>query len=612
MNKIEPVGEIGVRDITGNFFSNLKPKEKLYIEDWSDKYRILASQGSSIKGPWRTSRNPLLKEIMHELSDDSPHRQVVWVAPTQFGKSEVLINFLLSGMHQDPGPELLVQPTISDCRKFVRQRLDPAIDKMPVIRNLIGNVGKKKGGDSDLIKMFIDGILMLGWSNSLSSLSSMPIKKLGIDEVEKFVEDVEGQGCPVDQAIQRTGNFPDAKIFITSSPGNEHNSRIWPLYLRGDQRRYYTPCWHCGELFYMDLPQVEWETQNGIIVPGSVRVKCPKCEYLNEENKKNKMLAAGEWVPENTNGEYPSFNNNALHKPLGLGETWHQYATSFRVAKKKQSAYKVWHCTKRAQPWKQKKMLANWEKLHARRSVYKHQVPDPVLIITAGVDVQDDRLEAEAVGWGRSYENWGIENVIFYGDTSKNIVWDDLDAWLKQPFDRSDSKQFIAATCVDALGHRTDKVYRWCKPRELRRIFPAYGRGGDGLPILGKVVRRHKSGVFLFPIGTDTCKDEIVSNLLVEEIGPNYSHFPALSEYDEEYFKQLTAERKVSEIKNNKEIWKWEKIRERNEALDKRQLNRAALEITSVDLDKMTSPYLAQPVVTTPRKKRRKKTGIKL
>lgn len=612
MSRIEPVSEMGVRDVARNFFNSLRPQDKLFIQDWSDKYRILASQGSSFKGPWRTSRNILLKEIMHELSDDSPHRKVVWVAPTQFGKSEVIINFLFSGMHQDPGPELLVQPTISDCRKFVRQRLDPAIDKMAIIKNLIGNVGNKKGGDSDLIKMFLDGILMLGWSNSLSSLSSMPIKKLALDEVEKYVHDVEGQGCPIDQAIQRTGNFPDAKIFITSSPGNEHDSRIWPLYLAGDQRRYYIPCWHCGELFYPDLPNVEWERHRGIIVPGSVRLKCPKCEYLNEEKNKNKMLAEGKWVKENPNGEYPSFNNNALHKPLGLGETWHDFAVTYLASKKNRNKYKVWHCTKRSLPWQEKKMLADWEKLFARREVYPDQVPEGVLILTAGVDVQDDRLEGEVVGWGKGYENWGIENVVFWGDTSKDPVWKDLDEWLKYYFMRSDCRQYVAAACIDSLGHRTDKVHRWCKPREFRRIFPAYGRGGDGLPILGKVTRRHKLGTYLFPIGSDACKDEIVSNLLVEEVGPNYSHFPAISEYDEEFFKQLTAERKVSKIKDNREKWVWDQIRDRNEALDKRQLARAALEITSVDLDRMTSPYLAQPVVTTPRKKRRIKKGIDL
>jgi len=366
-------------------------------------------------------------------------------------------------------------------------------------------------------------------------------------------------------------------------------------------------------MFWMDLDRVEWETtEAGILIPDSVRMKCPACEYQNEERHKGKMLDEGQWVAQNKDGEYPSFRINDLYKPTPWG-SWIKYVKGYRKAKKSVHTYKVWVNTKRALPWKDRETSADHDVLYNRREEYAAEVPDPVMILTAGVDVQDDRLEAEIVGWGAGYENWGITRVCIWGNTALPQVWKDLDAWLLQSCTRSDgSKMYVAATGVDPLGHRTDEVYRWCKPREFRRIFPCYGAGGDGKPILGRVTTRHKSGCYLFPIGSDTCKDEIMSQLLIEEPGPNCCHFPKNGEYDKEFFKQVTAESKVREIKDNRERNVWRKTRVRNEALDIRQESRAALEITSVDLDTLTEPYLAQPVDLTPRKTRKnnKRRGI--
>lgn len=609
-----PVTRIGVEYAINHFLKSLEPQELARVDHWADDKRILTGGASSLMGKWRTDFNPPQREIMQCLSHDHPCNDVVLVSPTQWGKTEILLNFIFQAIDQRSGSILCGQPTIGDARKFIRQRFKPAVKKMQWLAKKIGSQDGSKGGDADFLKELPNGTMIMAWSNSAANLSAMPIAWLLCDEIDRWAFDADGQGCPLEMAIARTDNFPDCKRFFVSTPANHIDSRIWPRFKIGDQRLYLVPCWKCNHMFFMDWPMLEWEKDSrGNVIEESVLLQCPKCEYLNEEKHKTKALEAGKWVPQNPGGEYPSFRINALYKPRRW-RSWSQMVMDYRKSKRTgRGAYKVWYNTQRALPWKEKGVRVEHAELLSRKEKYTSEVPNDVLILTAGVDVQDDRLEAEVVGWGAGRESWGIDFSVFWGDTSKSTVWMDLDRHLKSSFMRGDnSKQFIAVKCIDALGHRTDIVYKFCKPRESLRVFPAYGKGGDGLPILGKVTRRHKSGVYLFPIGTDTCKDEIIADLKVTELGENYCHFPDKSEYGSEYFRQLTAEIKVREpIKNseNKERWVWKKIRTRNEVLDIRQLNRAALEISSVDLDKMSEPYLAQPVVLTPRKSRRNRSG---
>lgn len=612
----EPISELGSADILRQFFGSLRPRDLLRVDRWADRNRILAGTASAQAGLWRTDRNPPTREIMEVLSHDHPAKDVVVVSPSQWGKTEILLNFIFSCIDQRSGSIMVGQPTIGDARKFVRQRFDPSLYYMRDLKKKIGNQDGKRGGDSDMLKQFPNGTLIMAWSNSAANLSAMPIAWFVGDEIDRWAFDAEGQGCPVEMAVQRTHNFPNTKRLFVSTPANLIDSRIWPRFMGGDRRLFLVPCWHCNKMFFMDWDHMEWEKDAaGLVIPESVRVQCPACEYLNEEKHKQRALEAGKWEATNPAGAYPSFRINAMYKPRAWG-AWVDMVNSYRAAKKKSvHAYKVWYNTMRALPWEEEGTKAEASTLMARREVYPAQVPEPVRIITAGVDVQDDRLEAEAVGWGPGWENWGIERVVLWGDTSGSMVWNDLDQWLQGSYQRADgSRQHIAAAGVDAFGHRTEEVYLFCKPREARRIFPCYGKGGAGLPILGRVTRRHKSGVYLFPIGSDTCKDEILASLLVEEVGEKYSHFPAIGEYDEEFFKQLTAEAKVLIFKDNRETFAWRKTRARNEALDIRQLNRAALEITSVDLDNMPNPYLAQPADFSPRKTRTKRVnkGIQL
>jgi phage terminase large subunit GpA-like protein len=228
-----------------------------------------------------------------------------------------------------------------------------------------------------------------------------------------------------------------------------------------------------------------------------------------------------------------------------------------------------------------------------RKEDYGAEVPDGVIVLTAGVDTQDNRLEVEIIGWGRNFENWRILKKILIGDPRHNVaVWEDLDRILLSPYTKASGEQlFVACTLQDAMGHCTDEVYKFTAPRASRRVFACKGRGKTGVPMTmppKKTEIGQKYNAYLVTVGVDTIKDQLFSWMKVEQPGSvGYMHFPDLPEYDQEHFLQLTSEKLVSRMVNGSMVYSYKKTRERNEALDLFVYNRAALNLLRLDLNKM-------------------------
>jgi phage terminase large subunit GpA-like protein len=160
--------------------------------------------------------------------------------------------------------------------------------------------------------------------------------------------------------------------------------------------------------------------------------------------------------------------------------------------------------------------------------MYAATVPAGVLVLTAGVDVQKDRLECEIVGWGRDNESWSIDYKVFEGPTGIEEavsdedeadiedlgVWNQLAAYLTQPFAGEGGQSFrVQATCVDS-GFQTTVVYKQCKKYAARRWFAVKGMSDPFKPLLSKPTTSGRNPkVRLFPIGTNAAKDEVFSAL---------------------------------------------------------------------------------------------------
>ena len=247
---------------------------------------------------------------------------------------------------------------------------------------------------------------------------------------------------------------------------------------------------------------------------------------------------------------------------------------------------KTWVNTEMGQTWEERGKTVESDNLLTRREIYDAEVPDGVMMLTAGVDTQDGPLRG---GSGRLGERQGeLGNPIpkIYGDMLKQTVWNDLDAFLRRTWQKRDGTRLhLLAVCMDSGGHFPDEVLRFCKERTARRIFAIKGRGGAAVPYTSNPTKNNRVKAPQFTIGVDTGKTILYERLNVQSEGPNYCHFPLNKEcgYDEQYFQGLTAEKMVMRYKRGRAVFSWE-LKDgikRNEPLDLRNYATAAVEIAN-------------------------------
>lgn len=616
---LEASGDIPQQDPTSSdnvlfslqgFLDGLRPPPDLTISQWADLERVLPATSSSERGQWRTDRVPYTEEIMDCLSPQHPCEDVAFLKGSQIAGTEILINVAAYYAKHDPCSIGMFQKTETVATRFMKQRINPSFAAMGMDQMLTG--------DSLFYKEFPGGAMITGWSNSAANLRSMPLRIALCDEISGWTEDCEGEGDPCDLVKARTENYPNKKRFWNSTPGTEGHCRITKKFLEGDQREYRIPCPWCGELHAWKWEHVKWDRDvQGKAIPATVRMRCPHCGHEYRENWKTELMAkenGARWVATNPTGAFPSFHINALYSPLGWF-SWQEMVTEFVNAMGDRAKQKAWTNNRKAEAWQEDGLTIDGDGLYSRREEYMAEVPDGVLVLTAGIDTQDDRLEVEIVGWGRGLESWGISYKVLRGDPTQPMVWQDLDRLLLSPFEMEDGTQlFVAAALQDAMGHHTDNVYRFTSQREHRRIFASQGRAGAGKPALGALSKNTKkgSGAQLAPVGVDTIKDQLFAWLKLEERAPGFCHFPRSTEYPDEYFKQLTAEQKRKRYTNGMVTWYYKKLRERNEALDCRVLARAAVQLVGVDIDKLAAggkPYTFNPGRAPVRKRRAVRSG---
>ncbi len=570
------------------FAQGLTPPENLTVDQWSDKYRQLPRVSSSEQGRWRTERFPFLREIMKELSPQSETQEIVVMKGAQLGFTECCLNWMFYTVDQDPAPFLYVQKTIDVVKKFSKQRFKPSADVTERINKILDS-GKstKDSDDTMLLKNFPGGIIIMGGANSAASLRSMPIERLALDEEESYDADIEEEGSPSDLAVRRTANFPNRKIFRLSTPKIKETSRIEPSFKAGTAARYHVPCPHCG------LMQVIWwrsikyeETETGD--PVNVRMVCEGCGEDIPERYKTMMLSAGEWVHENPDREVKSYHISSLYSPLGFFG-WADAVKMWLKANRERDKMllKVFVNTVLGETWSESQKNIETAGLLARREEYVHDVPEGGLVLTAGVDVQEDYIAAEVVAFGKGQESWSVDYTTFMGDTELTFVWDQLDAYLQRSWLHEDGTPLqVAITAVDS-GHRARVVYNFCRQREYRRVFPIKGRYGWGIGLIKRPKTRNQDGVFLFLAHVDELKSKVYSQLSIDKPGPGYCHFPLRPDvYDADYFKGLTAEQLITKRAHGRHVLAWElPAGRRNEPLDCRNYAIAALNILNPNFE---------------------------
>lgn len=572
----------------------LAPPPKLTVSEWADSYRKLSKEASAEPGQWRTSRAPYQREIMDSINDPTIEIVVV-MSSAQVGKTELLLNIIGYFIDYDPSPILLLQPTLEMAETFSKDRLAPMIRDTTVLTSKVGDAKAKNSGNTLLHKAFPGGHITMAGANSPSSLASRPIRILLADEVDRYPISAGTEGDPLNLAAKRTTTFWNKKKIYVSTPTIKGASRIESEYEDSTMEEWCLPCPFCGKLQPLTWGQIRFDDAT------------MECLYCRERSTESEWKSGnGEWRAKSSHRNKRGFHLNELSSPW---KRWSEIITDFREAKKNTETLKVWVNTSLGESWEDRGEKADEDTLLKRRERYNSQLPENVLVLTAGVDTQDDRLEVEVVGWGLGKESWGIEYKVFYGDPAQIAVWNQLDSYLNKTWlFENGTGLVISCTCIDSGGHHTSEVYKFCKTREHRRIFAVKGKGGDGIPFVGRASRTNREKIALFILGVDQGKATLLSRLKLEFEGEGYCHFPIEGDkgYDEAYFKGLTSEQRIIKYYKGRPKVEWvKKSGTRNEPLDLRNYATAALEILNPDLVMLkNTPKNTNIFVQKPTKKR--------
>lgn len=550
------------------------PPPKLKISEWADRYRKLSPESSAEPGQWITARAEYQRGIMDAISDPKNERVAIMTS-AQVGKTEFLNNVVGFHVAQDPAPILFLQPTLEMAEAWSKDRLAPMLRDTPVLTEKIADPRARDSGNTLLHKRFNGGHLTIVGANAPAGLASRPIRIVLADEVDRYPASAGTEGDPLSLAIVRTKTFWNRKIVVVSTPTIKGVSRIEMEWEKSDKRRYFVPCAHCGFEQYLVWAQVMWPKDRH----SEARYHCVECGVGWTDAERRAAVKHGKWVATDPDKPIAGFHLNELYSPWS---TPAQVAEAFRDAcKGGPETLKTWTNTSLGETWEDTGETVDQHSLMARAEDWGKTAPEGVLVVTAGVDVQDDRLEVERVGWGVNEESWSLDHRILYGDPSAPDLWNRLDEYLLTPTTTLDGRTLkVKASCVDTGGHFTQQVYAYCKARAARAVWAIKGQSNQsgGKPIWPKRASRNNKGkVNLFMVGVDTAKDVIYARLRITDPGgKGYCHFPVGR--DAAWFEQLTAEKVVTKWVRGFPQRVWEKLPSvRNEALDLRVYAYAAL-----------------------------------
>lgn len=530
-----------------------RPPPALRVSEWAEQKIRLPEEYAAEPGAWSNDRFPYQREMLDAVHEPGVEA-IVFMTSAQVGKSSVIDNLAGYFIDQDPSPILWILPTLELAEAYSVDRLAPLFRASPALNAKVSEARTRDGGNTKLHKTFPGGRLTLCGANSPASLSSRPIRVLFGDEVDRFPASAGTEGDPIALGEKRTTRFWNAIRIYASTPGIRGVSRIERLYENSDQRKYFVPCPECSHAQVFKWEGVRYKNDD----PETAIYRCEKC--------------AAEWDDEARLGAVANAKKNGggwratrpeQKKIVGF-HIWEAYAAvrlskivaEWLEARKSRETHKAFVNTVLGETWNEPGTAPDHEVLRMRAEPYPMlHVPKGAFLVTAGVDVQDDRLAVAIRAFGRGEESWLMWWGELDGDPVEDHVWKSLDDLLLRKFPRIDAPGYLALTyaAVDTGGHRTHSVYYQVAKR--RQYMAIKGTSARNKPVLagrptpqdinykGKKIEK---GVMLWPIGKDTAVSEIYARLRIVAPGPQYLHFPAATEG--RYFEQLTATKMVPRV----------------------------------------------------------------
>jgi phage terminase large subunit GpA-like protein len=532
--------------------SGWTPPPILTVSEWADEHRVLPQEASKEYGKWRTSRVPMARQIMDDLSVHSPYTEVNFKKSTQVAGSEIGINLVGYVIDHAPGPMMYVLPTIDIAGKFSDQRLQPAFELMPSVRKKLGARRARDGGNSRMSKKYPAGFLVLSGANSANSLATMPMRYLVLDEISKYPRDLDDQGAAQVQAERRTSSYGDSKkIYRVSSPTVKDACAITDEYERGHQAKYNVPCPHCLQLQVLLIEQLTDDGQFLCVHCGQLIDETSKAWMLRERGHSEDGLAC--WVAKYPERTVRSYHIWSAYAPPGLGYTWQEIADMRREAKDDPEKEVTFANTLLGEAYAGASEQINADDVSGRAERWvRRTIPRGCLLLTAFVDVQINRFSIGIWGWGRGDQCWAIDWVELPGDPTNADDWQQVEDFLAKPLINACGVAMpIRAIGVDSGNWQAD-VFRFVRPRQAMGYMATKGMRQQDAPIISRPRKRDSNirgradrrGLNEWNIGVHVVKTTLMRRLIKDgDFEPDRYRFHFPADHEDDFYKQLTAER---------------------------------------------------------------------
>lgn len=571
------------------------PRPPYRVSEWADANRLLPKNSAARGGQWRTAATPYLAGIMDAVLEPGVSKIAIKKC-AQVGGSEALSNIIGFHAEYDPCAMLLIHPSKDVAEAWSKDRLDDMIQSTPALAAAI-DLDKS----TLTYKQFEGGYLALGGANTPNSFARWSVRLAMADDFDRFPAVVKDEGDPAALLANRVSTFFDGICIFNSTPTLK-KGRIDTLYERSDKRRWFVRCPTCGRedfITWSDAAHVRvtWENRD----PQTARLACPSeehggCGAIHTEWTRRQMVAGGRWVSTTTAKE-PGLIGFHLHSMLStLGSvTLEKLAAQWFAANDEgRESLKSFINTQLGEAWEERGSRMDPHVLTHRKEDYGGEdveVPEWAAALTAGVDVQENRLEMLVTAWGLAGERAVVDYRRIPGELKQQETKDQLLEALSRRYRHALGIDLpILTTCIDS-GYQTDAVYSFVLAHQARRIYATKGFAGRvGEPIVGKPSEKrtgkHGRPVPLFPINVDDAKADVMSSLAQVQAGPNYMHFPIyVDTIDDEFFAQLCAEHRQTVYKRGIATHQvWVQDRERNEALDASVLCLAAVRLLNPNI----------------------------
>lgn len=597
-------------DIRKDLAEMIKAPNRMKVSEAVAQYmRVPLGGGSSVR--WDKDRTPYIIEPMDCLNSRE-YDAVIFVGPARTGKTVGLIDgWITYSIICDPSDFLLVQLTQEKASEHSRKRLDRTFRCSPEIAS---RLSPYKNDNNVHDKYFRAGnLLKIGWP-SINVLSSSDYKYVALTDYDRWPDDVDGEGDGFSLASKRTTTFMSSGMtMVESSPGKDivdlkyhpkstheapPTTGILSLYNRGDRRRFYWQCPHCGEWLEPSMANMIGYRDDTDFVDASkkARLQCPHCQGVIEPSKKRDLNIGGKWLKEgqtiDKNGVIHGEGRKSriasfwLEGPAAAYQTWEQLTYKLLTAEHEfeitgsEETLKAVTNTDWGLPYLPRSALEQRrsdELMERREETEKRTVPYGCRFLLAAVDVQggrNRRFVVQIVGYGENSERWLIDRYNIKSSMRSNSDGESL------PIDPSAypedwdllisdvlNKQYriegleggfmpILAMAVDSGGEDgvTDNAYKFwrrCKRDGLsKRVYLVKGDSTKRQKLITRTYPdntsrsdRHakaRGDVPLYLLQTDQLKDRISNALSRETVGANYIHFP--SWIGEWFFDELTYE----------------------------------------------------------------------